>query len=224
MSDKDINIDFGRKDRVGFSEVIFGQSKSVDQVKRIIDIHIQKNAPVLVTKLQADKSSKLLVDFPDAFYDEESGIFSLNANEEGLISGEVAIVSGGTSDAFVVNEAYYTLLHQGQKATRIQDVGVAGLHRLLNRVDEIKTHRIVLAVAGFEAALPTVLAGLISLPIIGVPTSVGYGVAKGGLAALNSLLSSCSNGITVVNIDNGYGAAIAAYRLVNVMENKISIK
>ncbi|MEQ8878161.1 MAG: nickel pincer cofactor biosynthesis protein LarB [Cyclobacteriaceae bacterium] len=224
MSDKDINIDFGRKDRVGFSEVIFGQSKSVDQLKRIIDLHIQKNAPVLVTKLQADKSSKLLVDFPDAFYDEESGIFSLNANEEGLISGEVAIVSGGTSDAFVVNEAYYTLLHQGQKATRIQDVGVAGLHRLLNRVDEIKTHRIVLAVAGFEAALPTVLAGLISLPIIGVPTSVGYGVAKGGLAALNSLLSSCSNGITVVNIDNGYGAAIAAYRLVNVMENKISIK
>ncbi len=224
MSDKDINIDFGRKDRVGFSEVIFGQSKSVDQVKRIIDLHIQKNAPVLVTKLQADKSSKLLVDFPDAFYDEESGIFSLNANKEGLISGEIAIVSGGTSDAFVVNEAYYTLLHQGQKATRIQDVGVAGLHRLLNRVDEIKTHRIVLAVAGFEAALPTVLAGLISLPIIGVPTSVGYGVAKGGLAALNSLLSSCSNGITVVNIDNGYGAAIAAYRLVNVMENKISIK
>ncbi|MEQ9221568.1 MAG: nickel pincer cofactor biosynthesis protein LarB [Cyclobacteriaceae bacterium] len=224
MSDKDINIDFGRKDRVGFSEVIFGQSKSVDQVKRIIDLHIQKNAPVLVTKLQADKSSKLLVDFPDAFYDEESGIFSLNANEEGLISGEVAIVSGGTSDAFVVNEAYYTLLHQGQKATRIQDVGVAGLHRLLNRVDEIKTHRIVLAVAGFEAALPTVLAGLISLPIIAVPTSVGYGVAKGGQAALNSLLSSCSNGITVVNIDNGYGAAIAAYRLVNVMENKISIK
>jgi len=224
MSDKDINIDFGRKDRVGFSEVIFGQSKSVDQVKRIIDLHIQKNAPVLVTKLQADKSSKLLVDFPDAFYDEESGIFSLNANEEGLISGEVAIVSGGTSDAFVVNEAYYTLLHQGQKATRIQDVGVAGLHRLLNRVDEIKTHRIVLAVAGFEAALPTVLAGLISLPIIAVPTSVGYGVAKGGQEALNSLLSSCSNGITVVNIDNGYGAAIAAYRLVNVMENKISIK
>ena len=224
MSKKDINIDFGRKDRVGFSEVVFGQSKTVDQIKRIIDLHLERDRPVLITKLQPEKSSQLLVDFPDAFYDEDSGIFSLNAKEKDLVSGEIAIVSGGTSDAYVVDEAYYTLLHQGHQATRIQDVGVAGLHRLLDRLEEIKSHKIVLAVAGFEAALPTVLAGLISLPIIAVPTSVGYGVAKGGQAALNSLLASCSNGITVVNIDNGYGAAIAAFRFVGVKETQISLK
>ncbi len=225
MSKKDINIDFGRKERVGFAEVIFGQSKTVDQLKRIIDLHIQRDKPVLITKLQPEKSASLLVDFPDAFYEEDSEIFSLNARPaDDLKKGEIAIVSGGTSDAFVVNEAYYTLLHQGYEATRIQDVGVAGLHRLLDRLEEIKSHRIVLAVAGFEAALPTVMAGLISQPIIAVPTSVGYGVAKGGQAALHSLLASCSNGITVVNIDNGYGAAIAAFRFVSTLESKVNAR
>lgn len=224
MADKDINIDFGRKDRVGFAEVVFGQSKTVDQIKRIINQHIEKDRPVLVTKLQPEKSSMLLVDFPEAYYDEVSGIFSLNASDEGLMKGEVVIVSGGTSDAFVVNEAYYTLLHQGIEATRIQDIGVAGLHRMMNRLEEIKSHRLVIAVAGFEAALPTVLAGQIGLPIIAVPTSVGYGVAEGGHSALNSLLASCANGITVVNIDNGYGAAIAATRFVKVSASRSTVK
>lgn len=127
----------------------------------------------------------------------------------------MAILSGGTSDEFIVNEVYYTLQYLGVGATRFQDIGIAGLHRLLKIKEELSSFRVLIVVAGFEGALPTVVGGLSPLPIIAVPASIGYGVAKDGITALHSMLSSCANGIVVVNIDNGYGAALAAFRILN---------
>ena len=214
MSHQPFNIDFDRKNRLGFAEVIFGQSKTVSQLQQILAQYQQHGVPALATKVQPAKAQHLLETFPEAFYDEDSGVFGfdLDANEE--INPEVAIVSGGTSDAYVVNEIFYTLRYLGTGAERIQDVGVSGLHRLLSRLEDLKTYKVIIAVAGFEAALPTVLGGLLSQPIVAVPTSVGYGVAAEGKVALHSLLASCANGITVVNIDNGYGAAIATFRML----------
>lgn len=214
MSNRKFNIDFDRKNRLGFPEVIFGKSKTIDQLKKIFAHYQENNEPALATKVQPDKAKELLALFPEAFYDADSEVFSLSMEEQQDVDAEVAILSGGTSDAYVVNEIHYTLRHIGVKSERIEDVGVSGLHRLLNRLDDLKKYKVIIAVAGFEAALPTVLGGLVPQPIIGVPTSVGYGVATGGSVALNSLLASCANGLVVVNIDNGYGAAIAAYRIL----------
>ncbi len=217
MSYKNFNIDFDRKSRLGYPEVIFGQSKTIDQLKKILTHYREKNESALATKVQAAKASELLVLFPEAFYDVDSEIFRLGEAEPASTNCEVGIISGGTSDAYVVNEIYYTLEHIGIHSERIEDVGVAGLQRLLNRLEDLTKFKVIIAVAGFEAALPTVLAGLIPQPIIGVPTSVGYGVASDGHVALHSLLASCANGITVVNIDNGYGAAMAAFRILKGM-------
>jgi len=129
---------------------------------------------------------------------------------------EVGIIAAGTSDLFVVNESFYTLAYLGVSSERIMDVGVAGLHRLTSRLDALRRFRVLIVVAGFEGALPTVVGGLLPQPIIGVPTSVGYGVGTNGTAALHTMLMSCANGIVVVNIDNGYGAAMAAYRMLRM--------
>lgn len=220
MAYKNFNIDFDRDQRVGFPEVVFGQSKTVDQLKNIVANYLENDKAVLATKVQAEKAEVLLAQYPEAFYDCDSGILRIGHQDHNISSKDVVIISGGTSDAFVVNEAYYTLMHLNVGAERIEDVGVSGLQRLLNRLDDIKKFKLVIAVAGFEAALPTVLGGLVAQPIIGVPTSVGYGVASGGQVALNSLLASCANGITVVNIDNGYGAAIAAFRMLQLVKDK----
>ncbi|MFY0626762.1 MAG: nickel pincer cofactor biosynthesis protein LarB [Reichenbachiella sp.] len=219
MNHKDFNIDFDRKSRVGFPEVVFGQSKTIEQLRNIIKNYLEKRQSVLATKVQEEKGNTLSKEFPGSFYDRDSGIFSISKEDERVLDDQVAIISGGTSDAYVVNEIYYTLLHLGVGAERIEDVGVSGIHRLLDRVDDLKKFKVIIAVAGFEAALPTVLGGLVPQPIIGVPTSVGYGVASGGHVALNSLLASCANGITVVNIDNGYGAAVAAFRMITMVMN-----
>lgn len=214
MADKTFNIDFQRTERLGFPEVVFGQSKSVAQLADILRHFKENGHSALATKVQIEKAGELKKIFPDAIYDQESGIFGLNLSEPESLPTDVAIVSGGTSDQFVVNEIYYTLLHLKTGATRVVDVGVSGLHRLMGQLENLRKHKVIIAVAGFEAALPTVLGGLLPQPIIAVPTSVGYGVSKGGHVALNSLLASCANGITVVNIDNGYGAAVAAFRIL----------
>lgn len=220
MAYKNYNIDFDRERRIGFPEVVFGQSKTVEQLRSIMAHYSEHKKPVLATKVQQEKAEVLFKDYPDAFYDQDSEVMRIGHNDETITSKDVAIISGGTSDAFVVNEAFYTLQHLNVGAERIEDVGVSGLQRLMNRLEDIKQFKLVIAVAGFEAALPTVLGGLTAQPIIGVPTSVGYGVASGGHVALNSLLSSCANGITVVNIDNGYGAAIAAFRMLQMIKVK----
>jgi len=217
MADK-FKIDFNREARLGFPEIIYGASKTAEVLIRILKSYQEKKMNALVTKMQSEKASQAKEVFPEALYDPESGIFMLEYNEEALRPGEVAVLSGGTSDVFIVNEIYYTLAYLGLKAERVQDVGVSGIHRLLERIHKFKTFKVLIVVAGFEGALPTVVGGLLPQPVIAVPSSIGYGVAAGGQAALSTMLSSCANGISVVNIDNGYGAAMAAYRIIRQIE------
>ncbi len=212
---KNFNIDADRRKRLGFPEIIYGASKSIEVIIDILDHYKELGDPAFITKLQPDKMEHLLEHYPQAFGDPLSGVFSVKRPTEDLRQGEIGILSAGSADQFAVNEAFYTLEHLGHQATCYQDIGVAGLHRLLNKLDELKKFKVLIVIAGFEGALPTVVGGLLPQPIIAVPTSVGYGVAAGGNAALQTMLSSCANGITVVNIDNGYGAALAAARILN---------
>jgi len=209
-----------RTERLGFPEVIFGQSKLVDDLLAILHLFEKKEENVLVTKLQEEKAVRIMDYFPNAFYDKKSGIFLLHPVPEKQSTNLIAIVSAGTSDINVVNEIYYSLAFMGIWAEKIQDVGVAGIHRLFNNIDKLKEFKIIIAVAGFEGMLPTVLGGLLSQPLIAVPTAVGYGVAEGGHTALNSMLASCANGLMVVNINNGYGAAMAAVRILNLIHRQ----
>jgi NCAIR mutase (PurE)-related protein len=210
------NIDHDRENRNGFPEVVYGAEKSMGDLSKIMEHFVSKGKNVLVTKLQKKKIRKLLKDYPKAQYDLQAGIFILKPLKKIEGDSEVAIISAGTSDIRVVNEAYHTLKFMGVRSKRIKDVGVAGIHRLLNKVEELKEFKVLIVVAGFEGALPTAVGGLLPQPIIAVPASVGYGVSERGEVALNSMLASCANGITVVNIDNGYGAAMAALRILNL--------
>ncbi len=217
MSDS-FEIDFNRSERLGFPEVIFGASKPLPVLVEILQSYQQQGLNALATKVQAEKGAALIEQFPNGFFDEVSGVFILEklaaTDEE---ENSVAILSAGTSDAFVVNEAYHTLRFLGCSAKRFNDIGIAGIHRLLSKVDELKRFKALIVVAGFEGALPTAVGGLLPQPLIAVPASVGYGVSEGGTVALHTMLSSCANGITVVNIDNGYGAALAAYRILRTI-------
>ena len=213
------NIDHQREDRLGFPEVVYGERKSVDDILHILENFISNGKNVLVTKLPENKAKIILQIYQKAFYDLSSGIFILKPLTEKKNKPEVGIISAGTSDIHVANEAFYTLKYMDVQATKISDVGVAGIHRLLDRVDELKKYKVLIVIAGFEGALPTVVGGLIPQPIIAVPADVGYGVASGGIVALNSMLSSCANGISVVNINNGYGAAMAALRILNLIKS-----
>ena len=213
------NHDKSRNSRIGFPENIFGQSKTVEDMKHILEIYSKGQKNALITKLQCSKAEKLKQYFPAAFYDEVSEIFILNRLVPQTFNQEVAILSAGTSDVGVVNEAFYTLSFLDIGAVRIMDVGVAGIHRLTDKLDYLRSFKVLIVIAGFEGLLPSVVGGLLPQPIIAVPTSVGYGVAEGGKTALNSMLASCANGISVVNIDNGYGAAMAAVRMLNTFKN-----
>ena len=209
------NIDFGRVKRIGFPEVVYGESKDASTLKNITNAIFKQYGKVLITKLQEEKYQEIKNDYSNIFYDEVSETCIIGKHVQSRKKNpEVAILSGGTSDEFVVNEAYYTLSFLGIKSEKIIDVGVAGVHRLLDKDQDIRKAKVLIVCAGFEGALPTVVGGLFPQPIIGVPISVGYGVAEGGFTALNSMLASCANGLTVTNIDNGYGAAIAAYRML----------
>lgn len=220
------NLDHDRGARLGFPEVIFGPSKPTPVLLDILRECEETQGNALVTKLQPDKASRLREEFANAFYDEVSGVFALRMDAPDAADAaepEVGILSAGTSDLFVVNESYYTLAYLGVSAERIMDVGVAGVHRLLERLDDLRRFRVLIVVAGFEGALPTVVGGLLPQPIIGVPTSIGYGVGAGGTAALQTMLMSCANGVVVVNIDNGYGAAMAAVRQLRAVQPGKSI-
>ena len=216
-------LDFDRPRRLGFPEVIFGATKELSVLADILSAYQQRQENAFVTKLQGEKGRALLERFPGSFFDEQSGCFALEAKKlERADDGPIAILSGGTSDEAVVNEAYYTLAYLGIGARRVHDIGIAGIHRLLSKVDELRSYKVLIVVAGFEGALPTAVGGLFPQPIIAVPTSIGYGVSSGGHVALNTMLSSCANGISVVNIDNGYGAAMSAFRIVRAMSQPSS--
>ncbi len=211
-------VDVGRYSRQGVAEVVYGEGKSAAQVVAILsalDGHGQ--SPALVTRLNADKAREVQSRFGDRFaYFEEARFGRLGDNrpEDGL--GTVAVVCGGTSDLPVAEEAALTLEALGNGVRRIYDVGVAGIHRLLERSREIEEASVVVAVAGMEGALPSVVGGLVSSPVVAVPTSVGYGTSFGGVAALLAMLNSCAAGVSVVNIDNGFGAGFLASRINHI--------
>ena len=213
-------IDHGRRDRVGFPEIIYGASKTTPVIGQILREYQGRDANALVTKVQPEKGLALLKDFPQAHFDELSATFLLEYDEAKLEKGKVAVVAAGTSDLFIANEVYYTLAYLGLQAERVIDIGVAGLYRLLEKIEFLSQFEVLVVVAGFEGALPTVIGGLLPQPIIAVPASVGYGVAEGGQAALSSMLASCANGITVMNIDNGCGAALAAFRILRQISKR----
>jgi NCAIR mutase (PurE)-related protein len=212
------NLDLDRTERLGFPEVIYGAGKPLNTLVSIIEEYQYRNQNALITKLQKEKGKALLQKFPESFFDSESGIFILSpyVTNENLPS--VGVITAGTSDIPVANEALYTLQFLGVPAKQINDIGVAGIHRLMNRIEKIKQYDILIVIAGFEGALPSVIGGMFPQPIIAVPTSTGYGAARNGETALLAMLSSCANGISVVNIDNGYGAAMSAIRIIQQLK------
>ncbi len=209
-------IDFQRRSRLGVIEAIWGEHKSIQQISQILKKYQNASETALVTRLTKEKAEKLLIQFPSAKYHQISCCLTMGAFEECISSEEeVIILTGGTSDLGVASEAEIALNLHGIKTKLLIDIGVAGIHRLLDRLEEIKSAKVVIACAGMEGALPTVLAGLIPHPIIGLPVSVGYGISGGGKTALEGMLASCAPGLLVVNIDNGYGAAMGALRILS---------
>lgn len=219
MSHSDVIFDFARSARIGLDEAVFCEGKTVGQIASILVDARERGAGLLLTRLDAGKLTGLPPEFTaDIDYCSLSRTAFFGPLRAATISDKVAIVAAGTSDAAVAREAARTLRHAGVEATLITDVGVAGLWRLMNRIEEIRRHPIVIAVAGMDAALASVLGGLVAGVLIAVPTSIGYGASEGGRTALNAMLASCAPGVTVCNIDNGYGAASAALRIMSVME------
>ena len=211
----DIKFDFQRRERLGLIEAIWGQDKSIDQLKRLSESVLSKNEVVFITRINSEKANYLLDLFDDARFNEEAKCLIIGKNLNKINTNKkVAIISGGSSDLAVTLEAQLALEIYGVHCQSFIDVGVAGLHRLMNELEEINKYDVLIVCAGMEGALATVVGGLLAQPIIAVPVSVGYGVSKNGETALNSMLSSCSPGIAVMNIDNGYGAAMAALRII----------
>ena len=209
-------LDFARERRTGLEEAIYCAGKSPAQIDAILASAGERGAPLFLTRLEPDKLEALAprhretLDYCGA---SRTAVFGTPRVVRG--AADVAVVCAGTSDVAVAREAVRTLAYHGAASTLIADVGVAGLWRLTDRLDELRTFPVIIAVAGMDAALPTVLGGLVAGAIVAVPTSVGYGVATGGRVALDALLASCAPGIGVVNIDNGFGAACLALRLLN---------
>ncbi|TFH30017.1 MAG: nickel pincer cofactor biosynthesis protein LarB [Myxococcales bacterium] len=204
-------VDSHRELRTGIPEVVFGQGKTPDQILGIVERLQSAGQSALVTRLDAASASFLTERLDGAVYHPEARVLragpSLSAP---LPEARVAVVSAGTADRPVAMEAVVTLEFLGVTALRFEDVGVAGLHRLLVKLPELQRVSLAIVVAGMEGALPSVVGGLVDFPVIAVPTSVGYGASFGGLAALLAMMNSCAAGVTVVNVDNGFGAAVAA--------------
>lgn len=204
------NIDHHRSLRVGFPEVVFGQGKTAEQVGTIVEAMNKHEHNILVTRSNPEQFARVKQAIPLAEFHEKARAIVVRKDERILGKGKVLVVSAGTSDMPVAEEAVVTLNVMGNEVDFLYDVGVAGLHRLLNRRSRLTDARVVICVAGMEGALPSVVGGLVAVPVIAVPTSVGYGASFNGVAALLGMLNSCASNVTVVNIDNGYGAAVVA--------------
>lgn len=201
-------VDTHRSLRFGFPEVVYGESKSVEQILGIVDVLAKRRQPVLVTRLQSEKAEPLLAKYPKGRYSSEARLFHLKQGR--MRAGTVAVVSAGTSDLPVAEEAALTAEAMGATVRRIHDVGVAGIHRLLRRREEIQTAHVAVVVAGMEGALASAVGGLVGIPVVAVPTSIGYGAHFKGVAALLSMLNSCASNVAVMNIDNGFGGGFYA--------------
>ena len=208
----DLNFDYSRRERLGFPEIVYGESKSGNQLQRIVSQCREHGHSVLISRCQPEKADALT----EGQYDPVARTWIWQPGNPIPLPGRVAVISGGTADAPVVGEAINTLRYLGIEAEAMQDIGVAAIHRFLKRLPELGAFDVIICVAGFEGALASVAAGQCPQPVIGVPTSVGYGVAEGGRAALHAMLGSCANGLMVMNVDNGVGAALAARRILGV--------
>lgn len=207
-------IDHGRKKRCGFPEFVYGEGKTLAQISGIISEIRRKNSPVLVTRLPAKFADGLKKKFADAEYDHLAKLLHIGL-ENVKKRGMVIIITAGTTDLPVALEAKYTAEICGCGTKLLADAGVAGIHRLLGKLSILKKADVVIAVAGMEGALPSVAGGLVSCPVIGVPTSIGYGSSFKGLTAMFAMLNSCASGVSVMNINNGFGAGSAAARIIN---------
>ncbi|MEO5802043.1 MAG: nickel pincer cofactor biosynthesis protein LarB [Verrucomicrobiota bacterium] len=206
-------VDTHRALRKGFPEVIFAAGKTPQQVVAIAAEIAAREKRLLITRVTPEHAKALKKKFKTAIYHQLARCVTLEKNDPRTNPGTIAVVCAGTSDLPIAEEAAVTAQIMGNKVEKIVDVGVAGLHRLLRRLETIQQANVVIVVAGMEGALPSVVAGLVSKPVIAVPTSVGYGASFGGLAALLGMLNSCGSGVTVVNIDNGFGAGYAASQI-----------
>jgi NCAIR mutase (PurE)-related protein len=206
---KHTKIDHHRAVRKGLGEVIFGEGKSLEQIIDIVEAMREKKLDVLVTRIEKETGKKILKRFPGGVYNEDARCFYIREDMSIKGKGTILIVSAGTSDNRVAEEAYVTAMFFGNRTEKLHDVGVAGIHRLFQSLDILKEARVIIVTAGMEGALPSIVAGIVGVPVIGVPTSVGYGASFGGLTALLAMLNSCST-ISVFNIDNGFGAAYYA--------------
>ncbi len=211
-------VDHHRSLRQGIPEVIYGAGKTVEQIAALTRELAQRGQPVLVTRLQPEAAQAIRSEHPELDYNPVARTARLAGSVPAhRARARVAVVTAGTSDLSVAEEATETLAACGIEADTLNDVGVAGLHRLLPEVERLASAHCVIVVAGMEGALASVVGGLIAPPVVAVPTSVGYGAALGGTAALLGMLTTCASGVTVVNIDNGFGAAIAAVRMTDRM-------
>ncbi|MCL0312142.1 nickel pincer cofactor biosynthesis protein LarB [Apilactobacillus sp. TMW 2.2459] len=203
-------VDLSRKSRNGYPEVIYGAGKTPTQIIEIMKALKAQGENVLCTRVSHEKYQEIKLAEPNAKYFSDAQCIQLIQQEISLTSDYIAVVTAGTSDVPVAEEAAITAQMYGNRVKRIYDVGVAGIHRLFEHLDEIRKAKVVIVVAGMEGALVSVVGGLINAPLIAVPTSIGYGTNFGGLTALMTMLNSCASGITVVNVDNGFGAGYSA--------------
>jgi len=207
-----VKIDHQRKERTGMAEVILAQGKTPEQTAEIFEKLAQHNGNVMATRATKEHYTAVKKLCDEAVYDETSRIIYKKTQQKK--SGLVAVCTGGTADIPVAEEAAITTELSGAAVERFYDVGVAGIHRLFDKIEQIRKADVIIAVAGMEGALPSVLAGLVSVPVIAVPTSIGYGANFGGLSALLTMINSCAAGVSVVNIDNGFGAGYIAAQII----------
>ncbi len=203
-------LDHHRTLRTGIPEVVFGENKSAEQICEIFGRMVLQDGAVMATRVSAEKAVVVCGKFADAVYHDAARIIVVKKNEDKISGAPIVIASAGTSDMPVAEEVKVTAETLGCKVQPVYDVGVAGIHRIYNRMDLLRNAAVVVVIAGMEGALPSVVAGLIDKPVIAVPTSVGYGAGYGGIAALLGMLNGCAPGMAVVNIDNGFGAACMA--------------
>lgn len=208
-------MDHHRELRTGIPEIIWGENKTAEQIAAIARRMTEKGSLILISRIDSGKAQTLQAEFPGGNYHHEARIFSLNDSGEKRAAGRgrIVILAAGTSDVPIAEESFVTATLLGNEVDRIYDVGVSGLHRLLAEVPRLREAAVLIVIAGMEGALPSVVAGLVGKPIVAVPTSIGYGTGLGGIAALLAMLNGCAPGVTVVNIDNGVGAAVAAHMI-----------
>lgn len=203
-------VDHHRELRLGFPEVILGQGKTVEQIVKIAERILDYSHNLLVSRTNEEVFRRVAELAPDAEFHSEARMISVLRDRTERGEGVIAIISAGTSDIPVAEEAAITATAMGNRVARIYDVGVAGIHRLFGSREDFESARVIVVVAGMEGALPSVVGGLVAVPVIAVPTSIGYGASFDGLAALLGMLNSCASNVTVVNIDNGFGAGFVA--------------